>query len=132
MSTTYNNAVGPQVRAPQPKPGLVIPVLACASLVFGLQSATQFFAYTFQYQAALGEHVGALYQPWAILEWAWRWAHDYPLQLRQAGGVGMIVAASGLRGLARIPFSTARPAGPTETTSKLPRCSLDLERSWIG
>jgi type IV secretion system protein VirD4 len=96
MSSTYNNAVGPQVRAPQPKPSLVIPVLACASLVVGLQSATQYFASTFQYQAVLGEPLGALYQPWAILEWAWRWAHDYPLQLRQAGGVGMIVAASGL------------------------------------
>ncbi len=100
MSSTYNNAVGPQVRAPQPKPGLVIPFLACASLVVGLQSATQYFASTFQYQAVLGEPLGSLYQPWAILEWAWRWAHDYPLQLRQAGGVGMIVAASGLLCLA--------------------------------
>ena len=40
MSPTFNNAVGPHVRAPQPKPGLVIPFLACASLVVGLQSAT--------------------------------------------------------------------------------------------
>ncbi|MGE0470520.1 MAG: type IV secretory system conjugative DNA transfer family protein [Nitrospira sp.] len=100
MSSTYNNAVGPQVRTPQPKPGLIIPFLACASLVFGLQAATQYFAYLFQYQEVLGQHVGALYQPWAILEWAWRWAHDYPLQLKQAGGVGMIVAASGLLCLA--------------------------------
>ena len=100
MSTTYNNAVGPQVRAPQSKPGLVIPFLACASLVFGLQSATQFFAYTFNYQDVLGDHFGGLYQPWAILEWASRWTSDYPLQLRQAGGVGMIVAASGLLCLA--------------------------------
>ena len=100
MSTTFNNAVGPQVRAPQSKPDLVIPFLACASLVVGLQSATQYFAHTFQYQAVLGEPLGALYQPWAILEWAWRWTHDYPLQLRQAGGVGMIVAASGLLCLA--------------------------------
>jgi type IV secretion system protein VirD4 len=100
MSTTFNNAVGPHVRAPQPKPDVVIPFLACASLLVGLQSATQYFAATFQYQAVLGEPLGALYQPWAILEWAWRWAHDYPLQLRQAGGVGMIVAASGLLCLA--------------------------------
>lgn len=56
MSTTYNNAVGPQVRAPHPKPGLVIPFLACASLVFGLQAATQFFAATFNYQDVLGDH----------------------------------------------------------------------------
>ncbi|NOU09774.1 MAG: hypothetical protein HOO98_07125 [Nitrospira sp.] len=40
MSTTYLNAVGPHVRAPQSKPDLVIPFLACASLVGGLQSAT--------------------------------------------------------------------------------------------
>ncbi len=100
MSTTYNNAVGPQVRAPQSKPGLVIPFLACASLVMGLQSATQYFAFLFHYQSVLGEPLGSLYQPWAILEWAWRWAHDYPLQLRQAGGVGMIVAGSGLLCLA--------------------------------
>ena len=100
MSPTFNNAVGPHVRTPQSKPGLVIPFLACASLVVGLQSATQYFASTFQYQAVLGEPLGSLYQPWAILEWAWRWAHDYPLQLRQAGGVGMIVAASGLLCLA--------------------------------
>ncbi len=100
MSSTYNNAVGPQVRAPHPKPGLVIPLLACASLVVGLQSATQFFAATFNYQDVLGEPFGALYQPWAILEWAWRWANDYPLQFKQAGGVGMIVAASGLLCLA--------------------------------
>ena len=129
MSTTYNNAVGPQVRAPHPKPGLAIPFLACASLMVGLQSATQYFAYLFQYQAVLGEHVGALYQPWAILEWAWRWAHDYPVQLRQAGGVGMIVAASGLLCLtiARTvqasrprpnPYScTARHDGPTRDGS---------------
>ncbi|MDR4469810.1 MAG: type IV secretory system conjugative DNA transfer family protein, partial [Nitrospira sp.] len=91
---------GPQVRSPQSKPGLVIPFLACASLMVGLQSATQYFAYLFQYQAVLGEPVGSLYQPWAILEWAWRWASDYPLQLRQAGSVGMIVAASGLLCLA--------------------------------
>ncbi|MBS0152681.1 MAG: type IV secretory system conjugative DNA transfer family protein [Nitrospira sp.] len=96
MSTTYNNAVGPQVRAPHPKPGLVIPFLACASLVFGLQAATQFFAATFNYQDVLGDHFGGLYQPWAILEWASRWRSDYPLQLRQSGGFGMIVAASGL------------------------------------
>ena len=80
MSTTYNNAVGPQVRAPQPKPGAVIPFLACASLVFGLQSATQFFAYTFNYQDVLGDQFGGLYKPWAILEWALRWMSDYPLQ----------------------------------------------------
>ena len=39
MSTVHNNAVGPQVRAPLPKPGLLIPLLACASLFLGLQSA---------------------------------------------------------------------------------------------
>ena len=40
MSPTDNHAMGPHVRAPHPQPGLVIPFLACASLVVGLQSAT--------------------------------------------------------------------------------------------
>ena len=39
MSPTDYHAVGPHVRAPHPKPGLVIPFLACASLLGGLQSA---------------------------------------------------------------------------------------------
>ena len=145
MSTTYNNAVGPQVRAPQPKPGLVIPFLACASLVVGLQSATQYFAYLFQYQAVLGAPLGSLYQPWAILEWAWRWAHDYPLQLRQAGGVGMIVAASGLLCLAiarTVQASRARPnpflhgsarwanRGDLEAATLLPRSRTIMD--WLN
>lgn len=46
MSTVHNNAVGPQVRTPQPKPGLLIPLLVCASLVVGLQAATHDFAST--------------------------------------------------------------------------------------
>lgn len=40
MSSMYNNAVGPHVRAPQSKPGLVIPFLACASLVREITAAT--------------------------------------------------------------------------------------------
>jgi hypothetical protein len=35
MSPVHNNAVGPQVRAPLPKPGLLIPLWACASIVGG-------------------------------------------------------------------------------------------------
>ena len=100
MSPVHNNAVGPQVRAPLPKPGLLIPLLACVSLFLGLQAATQYFAYMFQYQEVLGDQIGSLYTPWAILEWAVRWVNDYPLELRQAGGMGMIVAASGLLCLA--------------------------------
>ncbi|NGZ07898.1 MAG: conjugal transfer protein TraG [Nitrospira sp. LK70] len=99
MSTAYNNAIGPQVRTPPPKPGLVIPVLAVLSLVLGLQSATQYFASIFQYQDILGTHLNHLYPPWAIVGWAQQWANDYPMQLKQAGGLGMVVAASGLLGL---------------------------------
>lgn len=100
MSTAYNNAIGPQVRTPAPKPGLVIPVLAVLSLVLGLQSATQYFASIFQYQDILGTHLNHLYPPWAIVGWAHQWANDYPMQVKQAGGLGMIVAATGLLGLA--------------------------------
>ena len=54
MKDQFNNAVGPQVRGSTPKAGKLIPALVVVSLAAGLQSATQFFARDFRYQAALG------------------------------------------------------------------------------
>ena len=44
MKIKMNNAVGPQVRTAKPKPSKLLPVLGAASMVGGLQAATQFFA----------------------------------------------------------------------------------------
>jgi len=96
MSTNFNNAVGPQVRSSKPKIGKIIPVLAIISLIAGLQTATQYFAYEFQYHASLGMHVSHIYLPWGILEWAYKWYGEFPHAFMRAGSIGISVTASGL------------------------------------
>ena len=100
MKDKFNNAVGPQVRAPKPKADKIIPALGVASLLAGLQSATQFFAHDFQYQALLGPHLNHVYAPWSILSWTSTWYGQYPDAIMRAGGIGMTVSAVGLLGLA--------------------------------
>ncbi|MBP8898590.1 MAG: conjugal transfer protein TraG, partial [Sulfuritalea sp.] len=100
MKDPFNNAVGPQVRGSAPKAGKVIPALVVVSLAAGLQSATQFFAHDFGYQAALGHHFEHLYVPWSILQWAGQWYGQYPDAIMRAGSIGMIVTTLGLLGLA--------------------------------
>ena len=100
MKDKFNNAVGPQVRAPKPKADKIIPALGVASLLAGLQSATQFFAHDFQYQALLGPHLNHVYAPWSILSWTSTWYGQYPDAIMRAGGIGMTVSAASLLGLA--------------------------------
>jgi type IV secretion system protein VirD4 len=92
----FNNAVGPQVRAPKAKDGKLLPALGVISLAAGLSCATQFFAYDFQYQPALGAHLDHIYLPWAILQWAAKWYGNYPDAVMRAAGVGITVASAGL------------------------------------
>jgi type IV secretion system protein VirD4 len=102
MNTNYdkfNNAVGPQVRAPRAKAGRTIPALAALSLLLGLQCATQFFAHEFQYQSALGAHFQHLYAPWSILHWASQWHGVYPEAILRAGSVGILPTGVGLMAL---------------------------------
>ena len=92
MKDKFNNAVGPQVRAPKAKADKIIPALGVMSLVAGLQSATQFFAHDFQYQAVLGPHLNHVYAPWSILEWSSKWYSHYPNEIMKAASVGMMVS----------------------------------------
>src|SRR5512145_210554 len=92
----YNNAVGPQVRAPRAKAGRTIPALAALSLLAGLQCATQFFAHEFQYQSALGAHIHYLYAPLSILHWASKWHAVYPEAILRAGSMGILPTGVGL------------------------------------
>ena len=96
----FNNAVGPQVRAPKAKGGKVLPALGVISLAAGLSCATQFFAHDFQYQPALGANLNHLYPPWAILQWAAKWYGNYPDAVMRAAGVGVTVASVGLIAIA--------------------------------
>ena len=100
MKIKMNNAVGPQVRTPNTPGGKLLPALGALSLGGGLQSATQFFAHTFSYQAKLGSHFNHVYAPWSILEWSSKWYAHYPDEIMQATSVGMMVSTVGLLGVA--------------------------------
>jgi type IV secretion system protein VirD4 len=100
MKIKMNNAVGPQVRTPNAPGGKLLPALGALSLGGGLQSATQFFAHTFNYQAKLGSHFNHVYAPWSILEWSSKWYAHYPDEVMQATSVGMMVSTVGLLGVA--------------------------------
>ena len=73
MTQRRNNAVGPQVRGRDARTSTVIPVLAGVTLTAGFAAATQFFAQSFHYQAALGANINHIYPPWSILGWAGKW-----------------------------------------------------------
>lgn len=100
MKIKMNNAVGPQVRTKKGAGGNFLPVLGVVSLGAGLQSATQFFAHTFNYQANLGGNFNHVYAPWSILEWSSKWYSHYPNEIMQAGSIGMMVSTVGLLGVA--------------------------------
>jgi type IV secretion system protein VirD4 len=100
MKIRMNNAVGPQVRSKNATGGKLLPALGVLSLGGGLQSATQFFAHTFNYQANLGSHFNHVYAPWSILEWSSKWYSPYPDEFMKAASVGMMVSTVGLLGVA--------------------------------
>jgi type IV secretion system protein VirD4 len=66
------------------------------ALTLALASATQFFAWQMQFQAALGWNLAGFYPPWAILPWALRWYTKAPEAFMQAEAVGAAVAAIGM------------------------------------
>lgn len=100
MKIKINNAVGPQVRSTKPKAGKLLPMLGILSMAASLQTATQYFAHTFGYQASLGSHIGHIYPPWSILQWATKWYSHYPDEIMIAGSVGLLICTVGLLGLA--------------------------------
>lgn len=99
MKDRFNNAVGPQVRTTKKSTGKIIPLLAGASLVAGMQGATQYFAHVFHYQSALGVNAKFIYPTWRIIQWAGKWHNTYPDALVKAGSVGISITAIGLIGL---------------------------------
>ena len=96
MKLKMNNAVGPQIRAKPAPQSKLLPVLGVFSLVAGLQAATQFFAYLFNYQAVLGNHITHLYAPWSILYWSFNWYSQFPDEVLRAGSMGILVSTVGL------------------------------------
>lgn len=102
MSEGFNNAAGPQLRAGKGRAGGWVAALALASLLCGLQAATQLLAHDFQYQRALGAHFHHCYWPWAVVAWALKWYGQYPDAFLRAASLGTTVASAGLLGLAML------------------------------
>ena len=95
-------AVGPQIRQGDRRRKIILPLLATVVLlaIAGLQAATQYFAYSFSYHPSLGGSTQRIYAPWSIIDWGIKWSEKYPLELMQAGGVGVFITTLGLIGLA--------------------------------
>lgn len=114
MKPKINNAVGPQVRDRKPKKQRLLPALGAVSVLGGLQSATQFFAYTFNYQDNLGSHISHIYAPWSILNWASDWYSIYPDEFMRSGSIGMVVTTVGLLGVAIAKVVTSNSSKASE------------------
>ncbi|SHM13880.1 type IV secretion system protein VirD4 [Nitrosospira sp. Nsp11] len=105
------NAFGPQTRgAPRAHRSTLIPILGVCVMLAGLSAATQYFAYTFEYHASLGWHIGFVYPPWTILQWLGKWGSYYPDQFLNAGNVGVMTTAAGLLCLLGIKNTMAQSA----------------------
>ena len=95
-----NTAVGPQIRQPKTSTGRVGQAAwVFAVLALGLFSATQFAAYQFNYQPALGVNAHGLYPPWMILLWGARWQGRFVEIFSKAGSIGIMVSTIGMVGL---------------------------------
>ena len=77
--------------------------LACLGLglLLGLQAATQLFAWTYQWAAALGPAMRvhpdlALYPPWAILAWRGEFGDEARTAVSRSAPLILFGAASGL------------------------------------
>ncbi|PSJ16099.1 conjugal transfer protein TraG, partial [Nitrosomonas supralitoralis] len=78
MNTSNQNAGGPMARKAMQGKNRLVQMMAVFFMLGGVQAATQFFAYRFQYQPQLGAHFNHIYAPWSIIEWADQWYFKYP------------------------------------------------------
>ncbi len=94
------NKVGPQTRkAKAVHATWLFPTLAVLSIVAGVQAASQYFAYLYHYQSALGYNIMYIYPPWSIVVWYLKWPEYHSFFLKP-GSVGVLVAGTGLLAIA--------------------------------
>lgn len=98
MKDVFNNSIGPQLRKNKLKKSRVVPLLALGSMYAGIQAATQYFAYQFNYQDALGLKLANIYAPWKIFEWYAQYGIQYQHEIEKAIAVGAMVGTVGLLG----------------------------------
>ncbi|MET3435020.1 type IV secretion system protein VirD4 [Herbaspirillum seropedicae] len=114
MKHKINNAAGPQIRAASHTRAILLPLLGAVAVLAGLQISTQLFAHWFGYQEVLGAHLGHVYAPWAILQWAHSWRDQFPDELTRAGSIGMVTTVMGLVGVALAKVVTSNTAKADE------------------
>ncbi len=96
MNHSNQNAGSPLVKNEGLVKTRLTQMMAIFFMLGGVQVATQYFAYRFQYQPQLGVHFNQLYPPWSIFEWANKWYAQYPDIIGQSGSMGVLFAGAGL------------------------------------
>lgn len=96
MIDPNQSAGNPTARNEGKKKAKLTQIMAVLFILGGVQAATQYFAYTFQYQPQLGANLYQIYPPWAIVEWANKWYVQYPELIKQSVSVGVVFAGAGL------------------------------------
>ena len=97
MKDKFNNSIGPFAhKAGGSSNKRLRSFVAVLILLLGLQTATQVFAFEFEYHPLLGKNLFHIYMPWAIIGWVLHWGDAYPSHLLRAGNFGILAAGGGL------------------------------------
>ena len=96
MNTSNQNAGGPVEKRASQGNNRLVQMMAVFFMLGGMQAATQFFAYRFQYQPQLGAHFNHIYAPWSIIEWADQWYFKYPDIFELSMSMGVVFSSVGL------------------------------------
>ena len=96
MNTSNHNSGGPMEKRASQGNNRLVQMMAVFFMLGGMQAATQFFAYRFQYQPQLGAHFNHIYAPWSIIEWADQWYFKYPDIFELSMSMGVLVSGVGL------------------------------------
>jgi len=92
MKEPHNNTAGPPTRNNKKRSQRIIHIgLFVFSILAGLTAATQYFAYMFDYQDALGISLFHFYAPWKILIWSAEYILDFPWAIRRAESLGLVI-----------------------------------------
>lgn len=99
MNDKYNNAIRAQTRTQKKTSKLIHLGAFSFAIPLSFQVATQHFAASFAYQAALGSNVNHLYAPWKIISWFKQYHSIYPDLIMQSATIGlapMMVTVAGV------------------------------------
>ena len=97
MNNKRNTSVGPELQhVKKSKKNILLMGYMGLLLIGSLSITTQYFAYLFQYHAALGIHFNYIYPPWSILIWALKWSSQHPDEFRKTLILGTMILCMGM------------------------------------